>query len=80
MTIILFLLVVSLTIAACGLGVFLWSLRTGQYDDLDGAASRILYDDVVAEPLAKPLEGMEITHRGAGIAHRRNAWQREKSR
>jgi cbb3-type cytochrome oxidase maturation protein len=45
MTIILFLLVVSLMIAALGLAAFLWSLRTGQYDDLDGAANRILFDD-----------------------------------
>jgi cbb3-type cytochrome oxidase maturation protein len=45
MTIILFLLAVSLMIAAVGLVAFLWSLRTGQYDDLDGAANRILFDD-----------------------------------
>jgi cbb3-type cytochrome oxidase maturation protein len=45
MTIILFLLAVSLLIAALGLAAFLWSLRTGQYDDLDGAANRILFDD-----------------------------------
>ena len=45
MTIILFLLAVSLMIAAVGLVVFLWSLRTGQYEDLDGAANRILFDD-----------------------------------
>jgi cbb3-type cytochrome oxidase maturation protein len=35
-----------------GLGVFLWSLRSGQYDDLDGAAERILFDDE-AIPLPK---------------------------
>ncbi|MBT4689251.1 MAG: cbb3-type cytochrome oxidase assembly protein CcoS, partial [Rhodospirillaceae bacterium] len=28
-----------------GLAAFLWALRTGQFDDLDGAAERILYDD-----------------------------------
>jgi cbb3-type cytochrome oxidase maturation protein len=44
-TIILFLLGVSLMIGASGLGFFLWSLRSGQYDDLDGAANRILFDD-----------------------------------
>jgi cbb3-type cytochrome oxidase maturation protein len=27
------------------LAVFLWSLRSGQYDDLEGAANRILFDD-----------------------------------
>jgi cbb3-type cytochrome oxidase maturation protein len=50
MTIILFLLVVSLGVAACGLGFFLWSLRSGQYDDLDGAANRILFDEADAAP------------------------------
>jgi cbb3-type cytochrome oxidase maturation protein len=55
MTILLYLLVISLTLAACGLGFFLWSLWSGQYDDLDGAANRILFDDqdAVVQP-AKP--------------------------
>jgi cbb3-type cytochrome oxidase maturation protein len=30
---------------AIGLGFFLWSLRNGQYEDLDGAAERILFDE-----------------------------------
>jgi len=45
MTIILLLLAVSLALGAVGLGVFLWALRSGQYDDLDGAANRILFDE-----------------------------------
>jgi cbb3-type cytochrome oxidase maturation protein len=45
MTIILFLLGVSLILGAIGLGFFLWSLRSGQYDDMDGAANRILFDE-----------------------------------
>ena len=28
-----------------GLAAFLWALKSGQYDDLDGAAQRILFDD-----------------------------------
>lgn len=57
MTIILFLLVVSLTIAAFGLWFFLWSLRSGQYDDLDGAANRILFDENVPAAPAPPKAG-----------------------
>ena len=53
MTIILFLLVISLTIAAGGLWFFLWSLRSGQYDDMDGAANRILFDDPNGAPAGK---------------------------
>ena len=30
---------------ALGLGAFLWSLSSGQYEDLDGSAERILYDE-----------------------------------
>jgi cbb3-type cytochrome oxidase maturation protein len=52
MTIILYLLLVSLVVAAFGLGFFLWSLRSGQYDDLDGAANRILFDDEGVPPQA----------------------------
>jgi cbb3-type cytochrome oxidase maturation protein len=28
-----------------GVGIFIWSVRSGQYDDLEGDASRILMDD-----------------------------------
>lgn len=45
MSIILYLLGFSLLAGACGLSMFLWSLRDGQYDDLKGAATRILFDD-----------------------------------
>ena len=37
---------VALFLGLLGLVAFLWNLRSGQYDDLDGAASRILFDDV----------------------------------
>jgi cbb3-type cytochrome oxidase maturation protein len=61
MTIILFLLVVSLTIGAGGLGFFLWSLRSGQYDDLDGAANRILFDDDTTSAQRPGVSGASIT-------------------
>jgi cbb3-type cytochrome oxidase maturation protein len=44
-TAILILIPVALFLGALGLFAFLWSLRSGQYDDLDGAAVRILADD-----------------------------------
>ena len=47
MTDFLYLIPVALVLGAAGLGAFLWSLRSGQYDDLDGAAERILFDDDV---------------------------------
>jgi cbb3-type cytochrome oxidase maturation protein len=45
MTAILALMALSLVLGGAGLGVFLWSLRSGQYEDLQGAANRILHDD-----------------------------------
>ncbi len=39
------LIPVALGLGALGLGAFLWSLSSGQYEDLDGAANRILLDD-----------------------------------
>lgn len=35
----------ALVLGAAALGAFLWSLKSGQYEDLDGAAERILLDD-----------------------------------
>ncbi|MBT6882436.1 MAG: cbb3-type cytochrome oxidase assembly protein CcoS, partial [Rhodospirillaceae bacterium] len=35
----------ALFLGLLGLGAFIWSLKSGQYDDLDGAARRILIDD-----------------------------------
>ncbi len=45
MDIIVVLIPVALFLGLLGLGAFLWSLRAGQYEDLDGAAHRILFDD-----------------------------------
>ena len=46
---------VALALGLLGLGGFLWALRSGQYDDLDGAATRILFDDPpVAPPPSQP--------------------------
>lgn len=45
MTGIAFLIPIALTLGLLGLGAFFWSLRSGQFDDLDGAALRILIDD-----------------------------------
>ena len=39
------LLGVSLCLGGLGLAAFLWSLHAGQYDDIEGAASRVLFED-----------------------------------
>ncbi|MEC4590147.1 MULTISPECIES: cbb3-type cytochrome oxidase assembly protein CcoS [Nitrospirillum] len=40
-----FLIPIALAMGAGGLGAFLWTLRNGQYEDMQGAAERILYQD-----------------------------------
>ncbi|MEQ9248029.1 MAG: cbb3-type cytochrome oxidase assembly protein CcoS [Nitratireductor sp.] len=45
MTNLVILIPIALFLGAAGLAAFLWSLKSGQYDDLDGAAERILLDD-----------------------------------
>ncbi len=45
MTTLLMLIPVALVLGGVGLAGFLWALRSGQFDDLDGAANRILFDD-----------------------------------
>jgi len=39
------LILIALGMGLAGLATFLWSLRNGQYDDLDGAAERVLLEE-----------------------------------
>ncbi|HSE77620.1 MAG TPA: cbb3-type cytochrome oxidase assembly protein CcoS [Alphaproteobacteria bacterium] len=41
----LILIPLAILLGLIGLAAFLWALRTGQFDDLDGAANRILFDE-----------------------------------
>ncbi|HWV97232.1 MAG TPA: cbb3-type cytochrome oxidase assembly protein CcoS [Xanthobacteraceae bacterium] len=45
MTDFLYLVPIALALGLAGLAAFMWALRSGQYDDLDGAAERILIDE-----------------------------------
>jgi cbb3-type cytochrome oxidase maturation protein len=45
MTDFLYLVPIALGLGLAGLAAFMWAMRSGQYDDLDGAAERILLDD-----------------------------------
>lgn len=52
MSLLVYLIPAALVLGLIGLAAFLWSLRSGQYDDLDGAAERILFDEEEEEPAA----------------------------
>jgi len=45
MNVLVYLVPAALLLGLAGLIAFLWTLRSGQYEDLDGAALRILSDD-----------------------------------
>ncbi len=50
----LLLIPVALALGLLGLATFLWALHSGQFDDLDGAAGRILFDDEADRPSPPP--------------------------
>lgn len=72
MSSLVFLVPLALLLGASALATFLWSLKSGQYEDLDGAAERILLDDkddriatgerdgaARPEPSAPPMKGRD---------------------
>ena len=54
MNMLIYLIPVALFLGALGLFAFLWSVRSGQYDDMDGAAWRVIDD---GDDRPRPLEG-----------------------
>ena len=50
MTSLLYLIPAALFLGGLGLAAFFWALRSGQFEDLDGAAERVLLDDEDHEP------------------------------
>lgn len=62
MTDFFYLIPVALALGAVGLAAFLWSLKSGQYEDLDGAATRILSneDDHPIVKMRQPNSSSEI--------------------
>ncbi len=45
MDVLLILVPAALFLGGLGLAAFIWALKSGQYDDLDGAAWRAIMDD-----------------------------------
>ena len=45
MEVLVYLVPLALALGGLGLAGFLWSLKSGQFDDLDGAAWRAIADD-----------------------------------
>ena len=60
MNVLVYLVPMALALGLIGLAAFLWSLRSGQYEDMDGAALRVLSDDDVNKIAHRP-HGRRIT-------------------
>ena len=59
MNVLIYLVPMALALGLIGLGAFLWSLKSGQYDDVEGASLRILADDDIgAQPGEKPARSV----------------------
>lgn len=63
MNILLLLAPFSVFLGLLAVAAFVWTLRAGQYDDIRGAAERILLDDADPIPTRPDPE-----HQGAGVA------------
>lgn len=53
MTIIVLLIAISLLIAVGFLISFLWSMKSGQYDDVYSPSVRMLFDDIIEDKTVK---------------------------
>jgi len=49
-----------LLLGLIGVGIFFWAVRSGQYDDMDGAANRVLMDD---EPIVDEKPEDDLSRR-----------------
>jgi len=45
MDVLILLIPAALLLGLLGLGAYMWALKSGQFEDLDGASMRILIDD-----------------------------------
>lgn len=60
----------ALFLGGLGLAAFLWSLKTGQYSDLEGAAWRALDDE--------PIDGPNTQEAPDNKVPRDNQWKRSR--
>jgi cbb3-type cytochrome oxidase maturation protein len=54
-----FLVPIAIGLGLAGLALFMWTLRNGQYDDLEGAAQRILFEGQNG-PECSPKPGRQL--------------------
>jgi cbb3-type cytochrome oxidase maturation protein len=70
-----FLIPIAIGMGLAGLASFMWTLKSGQYDDLEGAAQRILFESnegPVVEKRPTPSTGIS---RKPGVQNLQN-WEK----
>ena len=70
MSVLVYLIPIALALGGLGLLAFLWALRSGQFDDLDGAAERILFDDDEQQDPSRPDRRRALPARGCASGRR----------
>ncbi|MCJ8142738.1 cbb3-type cytochrome oxidase assembly protein CcoS [Ancylobacter sp. A5.8] len=58
MNVLIYLLPMALGLGLLGLLAFTWSLRSGQYEDMEGAAVRVLSDDDLDRRVERNMKDM----------------------
>ena len=61
MTALLYLIPISILLGAVALFTFLWTAKNGQYEDLEGAATRILTDEDKPLPRDRDRKDRRLT-------------------
>ena len=56
MSVIIILIIISVIVAVFFLGVFIWAVKSGQFDDTVSPSIRILFDDKKQEKSIKDKE------------------------
>jgi cbb3-type cytochrome oxidase maturation protein len=54
-----FLIPISFLFVALAIGLYIWAVHSGQYDDLDVEGQRILFDQDDPPPTIKPADATE---------------------
>lgn len=80
MEVLLYLVPLAIGLGGLGLAAFLWSLKNGQYDDLDGAAWRAIADDEPAETSTTSVHPASAQHRQRDRNPREGHQQRPSGR
>lgn len=58
MTILLVLIPLGVVLLGLAIGLFVWAVRSGQFEDFEGEGARILFDDL-PRPTAPPRSTLE---------------------